>query len=168
MFARTLTRRSRLGDRILLHPSFPFRMEIGYELDRDFTSGVRLSTLAPSGTSPGGLAQPSGAALVAFVVDSLDGEERRALGRLLSRHPFLQMGPFGLLDLRVNHPDVDVFELVGPSEDHRSLLRRYLFGPYEYPTLVRDDAKAAAYVAEIASTGPAVERPGPPASVSKR
>ena len=168
MFARTLTRRSRLGDRILLHPSFPFRMEIGYELDRDFTSGVRLSTLAPSVALPGVPAQPSAGALVAFAVDALDGEERRALGRLLARHPFVQMGTFGLLDLRVNHPGVDVFKLVGPSDDHRSLLRRYLFGPYEYPALVRDDAKAAAYIAEIASTGPAVERPGPPASVSKR
>jgi 4-amino-4-deoxy-L-arabinose transferase-like glycosyltransferase len=162
LFARTLTRRSRLGDQILLHPSFPFRMEIGYDLDRDLIGGVRLASLTRGG--PGSTAAPlplGRAALVAFTLDALGQDERRALGTLMAMHPFLQLGPYGLVDLRSNEARVDVFKLRPPGEDHRSLLQRYLYGPYLYPQLTRDDETAQRYATEFGLPSTTLERTRP-------
>jgi hypothetical protein len=161
LFARTLRERSRLGDRIYLHPSFSFRMEIGYDLDRDLEGNAALSTVM---RLP---AEAQRTALAAFAVAALSQDERRIMGQLLARHPYVQLGPFAMIDLRSETPRLEVLRLVQPPPAARPWWRRYLDGPYVLPRPVPDDAQAVRLAIDhalpAAALGPAppeLARPG--------
>jgi len=160
--ARTLSAETTPTDVLYLHPSIPFRMEIGFYLKRDFVPAVAatVATLAPADQKH---------AVFAFVTAALPPTEWTVVSALARAHPYARYGPFGMLDLRVQRPHLEDAELVFPDPGARSLWRRYWEGPYLWPSLVPDQLAAVRQALAFglpreAIDGPLPAWPAPPAT----
>jgi len=133
---RTLSVETGPEDVIYLHPSIPFRMELGFYLKRDFAVAVPATMI--------GLPPPAQAhAVFAFVSAALGPHDWETLGQLAAHHPLRRYGPFGVLDLRIARPDVEAFALLPADPTTRSRWRAYWDGPYLWPNLAPEPLTAA-------------------------
>lgn len=122
--ARELRDRSRLGDRVYLHASFAFRMEIAFYLDRDLVpASVTMVAALPEGERR--------RALFVFAPASLSARERSLVEGLAAQHPYTRIGPYGIIDLRAAGAKATAFavKIHGP----RTAWQAYWDGPYPWP-----------------------------------
>lgn len=133
--ARSLTAETAPGDLLYLHPSIPYRMEIGFYLKRDF-----VPALATTVASLPAAARDHG--VFAFVAAALGPAEWAAVSTLAHAHPYARFGPFGVVDLRRKGPKLESATFVFPDPAGRSFWRRYWEGPYVWPELAADPVAA--------------------------
>ena len=124
--ARELRDRSRLGDRLYLHGSFSFRMEIGFYLDRDFVP----ATVATVAALP---APERRRALFVFAPGALSQRERPIVEELAAHHPYTRIGPYAIIDLRTEGEQTTAYSLTSPGP--RTAWQAYWQGPYPWPVL---------------------------------
>ena len=131
VLARVLRDRSRLGDRLYLHASFPFRMDLAFYLDRDLVPATvhRVASLPPA---------EQARALFAFAPTSLTPTEREAVARLAEQHPLTRIGSYAIIDLRSGAAPETAFTLAYAVPARLGWWQRYWQGPYPWPALVRD------------------------------
>jgi len=129
VLARELRDRSRLGDRLYLHGSYAFRMEIAFYLDRDFLP----STAAAVAALP---ESERRRALFVFAPASLSPRERSIVEELAARHPYTRIGPYGVIDLRTDGAKPTAFRLTIPAP--RTGWQRYWEGPYSWLAVTPD------------------------------
>jgi len=127
--ARELRDRSRLGDRLYLHGSFAFRMEIAFYLDRDFVPATAATVAALP-------AAERRRALFVFAPAFLSPRERPIVEELAARHPYTRLGPYGIIDLRQEGQRTTAFNVTvhGP----RTAWQAYWQGPYPWPDVTPD------------------------------
>lgn len=131
VLARELRDRSRLGDWLYLHASFPFRMEIGFYLDRDLVP-ASASTVAALPESE------RRRALFAFAPASLSLRDRPIVEQLSAHHPYTRIGPYGIIDLRTAGADAKAFTVT--AHGPRTAWQAYWQGPYPWPDVIPDQA----------------------------
>lgn len=127
LLARVLRDRSRLGDRVYLHSSFPFRMEIGFYLDRDLVPST-VSMVASLSRSE------QTRSVFAFDVSALSPSDEVTVARLAAEHPLTCIGHYGFIDLRGAAASPAAYVL---NVHPRTWWRRYWEGPYPWPSLER-------------------------------
>jgi hypothetical protein len=153
--ARYLSEETAPGDLLYLHPSIPYRMEIGFYLKRDFVPALAttVASLPPTAQDHG---------VFAFVAAALGPAEWAAVATMARAHPYARFGPFGVVDLRGKGPKIENAAFVFPDATRRSLWRRYWDGPYVWPDLVADPVAAARDALAFGLPASAVsERPEP-------
>jgi len=129
--ARELRARSRLGDRLYLHGSFSFRMEIGFYLDRDFVAASAAAVAAlPEAERR--------RALFVFAPSSLSPRERPIVEALAAHHPYTRIGPYGIIDLRTAGTNATAFSLTIHAP--RTAWQAYWDGPYPWPDVTPEAA----------------------------
>ena len=129
--ARELRDRSRLGDRLYLHGSYTFRMEIGFYLDRDFVPASAIAVAALPQTE-------RRRALFAFAPAALSARERPIVEALAADHPYTRIGSYGILDLRTNEARTTVLALT--THRPRTAWEAYWRGPYPWPDVTAEAA----------------------------
>jgi len=133
VMARQLRERSRLGDRLYLHPSFGFRMEIGFYLDRDLVpASASMVAALPEAERR--------RALFVFAPGQLSPRERSITDALAAQHPYARIGPYGILDLRAAGAKPSAFAVKphGP----RTAWQAYWEGPYAWPEVTPEPVHA--------------------------
>jgi len=127
--ARELRDRSRLGDRLYLHGSYTFRMEIGFYLDRDFVPASASTVAALPETE-------RRRALFVFAPAALSARERPIVAALAAEHPYTRIGSYGILDLRVSGAKTTVLALA--AHQPRTVWEAYWRGPYPWPDVTAE------------------------------
>jgi hypothetical protein len=129
--ARELRARSHLGDRLYLHGSFTFRMEIAFYLDRDFVpSSAAMVAALPEAERR--------RALFVFAPSSLSTRERPIVEQLAAHHPYTRLGPYGVIDLRTVGANATAFSLTPHAP--RTAWQAYWEGPYPWPDVTPEPA----------------------------
>jgi hypothetical protein len=128
LVARELRDRTKLGQRLYLHPSFAFRMELAFYLDRDL---IPNSTVRAVWDLPEPEKRQS---LFVFAPAALSARELTTVEALAAQYPYTRIGPYGILDFRSLGASEAVFALANGAP--HTFWQAYWRGPYPWPEAV--------------------------------